>query len=426
MYQKKNELKNLIYIQENKPCNEQTVKGLFRSIVEPLLEENSKSLVLCRLENNTQNHFAGILKRLEYSNAEVYDFSKEKINEKVENVLKNEIWGSTEFLFVLSSRFGAVLIFDYEESEIKGLADFYVLYNSKNLSDAFDIINSNSTKDFSAYAEEFRPDRRDNNTLNLSVRKIVEILNETSQEVLISEIEKEKIDADENISERFEFLLNKSSYVAHEIRNQLSICNLYSTIIQKRLSKISIENEEVEESINNALDCIQKSVKIANTSLMDLKSLSNTDIQILDLDSVIKSAIELAKVYVGDKKIEFNYTKTKKETIMVDENKFLAVLINLLKNAIESISEFQEGKIELSAQSDDEKVKITIANNGKAIEKELQAKIFEEGFTTKKTGSGLGLHICKKSLEEQFAQLRLVKSDDKSTEFEVTVLKGGL
>ena len=50
---------------------------------------------------------------------------------------------------------------------------------------------------------------------------------------------------------------------------------------------------------------------------------------------------------------------------------------------------------------------------------EKQQEIFDEGFTTKQTGSGLGLHICKANLEKQNAKLQLNKSDLESTEFEI-------
>ena len=115
VYQQKNKLKDLIYIQENKPCDEQTIKGLFRSIVEPILDENVESLILCRLENNSKSEFKGILNRLQFSNAKVYDFSTTKINDHFENILKEDIWGTTEFVYVLAERFGAALIFDNEK-----------------------------------------------------------------------------------------------------------------------------------------------------------------------------------------------------------------------------------------------------------------------------------------------------------------------
>ena len=110
--------------------------------------------------------------------------------------------------------------------------------------------------------------------------------------------------------------------------------------------------------------------------------------------------------------------------------KFLTVLINLIKNAVESFEEEfgkeeeKAGYIVIDSKIEDENIKIVVSNNGAPIKDEFQNKLFETGFTTKASGTGLGLAICKKTLEEQFAQLNLIKSDENSTDFEITVLKG--
>lgn len=418
---KKNELKNLIYIQENKPSNKQTVKGLFRSIVEPVLEKNAEALILCRLEDKSKNEFKAILQRLEYSNAKLYDFSDNPISEKFENVLKEEYWNKTEFLYVLADRFGAVLIFDYEESEIEDFAQIYILHNSKNLSDSFDLINSNSIIDLSEYKQKFNPDRRDNDILNNSIRKIVQNFNETNQEMLISQIEKETPIDNTDLETQLEFILTKSSFIAHEMRNLLSICNLYSNIIDKQSDKIWFENEETKKSIFNARECIKKSLKMAGNLLLDFKSLKGSDLKEYDLKTLVEAAVELGQIYSTGKNIKFEVIIPQTTSILADEDKFLAVLINLIKNAVESIE--ATGEIIVKTKIEDENVKISISNNGKPIKKDFQNKIFDEGFTTKSTGTGLGLAICKKTLEEQFANLKLIKSDEISTEFEVTVLK---
>lgn len=418
---KKNRLKDLIYIQENKPCNEQTIQGLFRSIVEPILEQHTPSLILFRLEDKSKKDFDGIIKRLKYSNAKTYDFSDNPL-EKFENVLKEKIWDKTEFVYVLTERFGAVLIFDYTESDLKGFAQVYIMHNSKTLSDAFDIINENSSIDLNQYQENFKPDRRDNDVLNSSIRKIIENLNETNQEVLISQLERETVEEAGDAASRLDFLLTKSSYIAHEMRNLLSICNLYSNIIEKQESKIKFENEDVEKSIKNARECIKKSLKMTGNLLLDFKSMNNIDLKVYDLNEMVNSGIELAKIYSSNKDITFKKEIGQTTEILVDETKFLTVLINLIKNAVESIEE--KGEISIKTEVIEENAKITISNSGKPISQEAKERIFEEGFTTKASGSGLGLAICRKTLEEQFAQLNLIKSDETSTEFEVTVLKG--
>ncbi|MBP7211438.1 HAMP domain-containing histidine kinase [bacterium] len=416
-FPKRNKLKDLIYIQENKPCSKRTVEGLFRSIVEPILEENTEALILCRLEAKSQKTFNSLLKRLEYSKAKVYDFSDEKFSDSFENVLIDRIWDKTEFIYVLAQRFGAVMIFDFDECEIKNFANIYLLHNSKLLSEAFSVINSNSLIDLNDENEKYHPDRRDNETLNNSIRKIVSILDDTNQEVLVSEMGEKTIDESEELKSKVKFLSEKSSLVSHEIRNQLSICKLYSTIIQKRMSQIEIKDKEVKDSIENAIECITKSLKISDNCLMDLKTLNNTELSNYDLKDMVETAISLSEVYSEEKEITINSEIAEGITILADENKFLSIIVNMIKNAVESIEE--KGEIDIIADSSKDVISLKISNNGKEMEKEVQEHIFDEGFTTKKTGSGLGLYICKKTLEEQFAQLQLNHSDEKTTEFEI-------
>ncbi len=103
--------------------------------------------------------------------------------------------------------------------------------------------------------------------------------------------------------------------------------------------------------------------------------------------------------------------------IFADENKFLAVIINLLKNAVEAIE--TDGWIKITTEVFRDFVLITVANNGEKIPEEFIDKIFDEGLTTKNYGSGLGLYICKNNLNLMGADLLLAKSDDNSTEFQI-------
>ncbi len=212
-----------------------------------------------------------------------------------------------------------------------------------------------------------------------------------------------------------ELLQEQSRCIAHEIRNQVSICDVYCEIIKKHLEKDGIKNE----SISKAVDCIQKSVKIINNSLIELKSVNNYSPQNCDIDSLLEQSISLSKVYIHDKKIDIIKSVKNNGIINVDENKFLACIINLIKNAIEAIE--NKGEIIISSEIKDKTAKITISNNGKAISPSEQKTIFNEGFTTKKTGSGLGLYICKNNLKAQNADLELLQSNSKKTIFEITI-----
>ena len=101
-------------------------------------------------------------------------------------------------------------------------------------------------------------------------------------------------------------LQQKIRCVSHEIRNHLSICDMYSQIVRKNLEKIGVENS----SIDNALDCIKQSIQIIESNLLDLKSLNQNSEKVVDFKSLVERGVELSKAYVVDKEIEIScFTK---------------------------------------------------------------------------------------------------------------------
>ena len=154
--------------------------------------------------------------------------------------------------------------------------------------------------------------------------------------------------------------------------------------------------------------------------MLDLKSLNNKDLQVYNVKNLVERVVILSKIYANNKNITFDLKfEDNESSIFVDESKFLAVLINLIKNSIEAIE--NDGKVLISTSLKEDFVSIIVSNNGKRIPDDIQSKIFEDGFTTKSGGSGIGLYICKQTLEEQFARLELLKSDDISTDFEILI-----
>lgn len=212
-----------------------------------------------------------------------------------------------------------------------------------------------------------------------------------------------------------EIIYEQSRCIAHEMRNHLSICELYTQIIRKNLEKEGIKNSSIE----NALNCINKSLKIMNNNLLDLKSLNNFSPKICSIKKILEEGIKLSQVYICEKDIKITSDLQTDANVYIDENKFLACIVNIIKNAIEAIS--KEGEIRISLQLADGKAHIKISNNGEAISKEKQKAIFEEGFTTKPTGSGLGLHICANNLKVQNAILQLAESTPEKTVFKIVL-----
>lgn len=206
---------------------------------------------------------------------------------------------------------------------------------------------------------------------------------------------------------------NQARGIAHEIRNQISICELYSQIIKRNIEKTGFNNE----SVNNALECISKSLKIMSNNLLDLKSLDNIELKMFDACNIVKTAINLTIVYIQEKDIDISLSCQETAQILIDENKFLACLVNIIKNAIEAID--KKGKINIEISKNDNILSIKISNDGKPITD--AEHIFDYGFTTKKSGSGLGLPICAENIKAQNGTLKLIQSTEQNTVFEISL-----
>ncbi len=397
-----NYLKQLIDAQENHFLSKQTLRCVIRGVLEPLLDAPEEAVVLHRIIDKAG--MIGLLKRLEFSEIEDFDFSDESEN------LREKVWAGTEFLCVLTHRFVAILIWD-NKTESEHTVRYYSIYNSKLQNEALDIINRNSILDLRQYQESFKPDRRDNILMNSSIRRLVENMDEASKDAVLRFAEIQTYKPEKTDSARA---------VAHEIKNQLSICDLYTEIIRKYCKKNNIEADTIE----NALNCMARAVKMANNSLVALKASDSNDIKPHNLKSIIDNAVDLTKVYFECKNIEYKVENDLDKEILVDENKFIAVLVNLVKNAVEAFGIEEEkaenGKyVKITVEENDGSALIKVRNNAERITQ--PDMIFEEGFTTKKTGSGLGLSICKKTIEEQAGLLKLAHSGDDYTEFVITM-----
>ena len=164
---------------------------------------------------------------------------------------------------------------------------------------------------------------------------------------------------------------------------------------------------------------------MANNSLLSLKTKENTELKPTNLGMIVQQAVELAGVYAEDKNIEIQVETKPDIEVLADSEKLTAVIINLIKNAAEAfpIEEDSEhtrknGKyIKIITEKEDDFAEVMVSNNAPGIKE--PEKIFNEGFTTKLNGSGMGLWICKKSVEEQLGQLELTRSSEDYTEFTI-------
>ena len=406
-----NYLKELIESQNNQLLSKSALRCMIRAAMEPLLDNPEEGVVLHRINNKAG--LISLIKRLEFSNISSYDFTDEGGH------LKEKVWANTEFICVLTHRFVSIIIWD-NKTENKNFVRYYSIYNSKMQNEALDIIDRNTDVNIKDFQERFKPDRRDNPLLNSSIRRLVENLDEATKDAVLgfAQIQTEK--EEEEISQN-------TRAIAHEIRNQLSICDLYTEIIKKTCAKNGIKDER----ISNAVGCLSRAIKMANNSLFSLKSTEKNVIKPYKLKELINSTMDLTKVYFENNNIQYITENDINVKVPVDENKFNAAIINLVKNAAEAFKKADDGiemvsydrkpYVKISTEEEEDFAVIRITNNAGKIEN--PEKLFKEEFTTKSSGTGLGLMICKKSIEEMYGKLELGKNTDKEVEFVISIAK---
>ena len=404
-----NYLKELIESQGNRFLSRQALKCWIRSAVEPLLDEPVAGVVLHRIEN--KDGLQGLLKRLEFSEVETINYSDSSGN------LVEKVWANTEFLCVMTHRYVSIIVWDNKTGDENSVR-YYSLYNSKLQYEPLDIIKRNSKIDITPYQEKFNPDRRDNILLNASIRRLLENMDEATNDAVLGYAEQSVetlVDSD--------YAQKKSRVIAHEIRNQLSICDLYSEIIKRH------SESNNNEGVQAALNAINKALKMANNLLISLKTKENSELVSCSLREIVDNATELSKVYLENKNIEFQIEASEDILVLADAEKVIAVIINLVKNASEACDIIDEDALEngkyikIKTEKDDTGAKIYVSNNAKGITE--PEKIFNEGFSTKTSGNGLGLWICKKSVEEMMGELELTRSTEDYTEFTIKLGVGG-
>ena len=133
------------------------------------------------------------------------------------------------------------------------------------------------------------------------------------------------------------------------------------------------------------------------------------------LESVILAFRQEAKVHIA---LE---SEVKEALIMGDKDLLLRVFNNLITNAIQAIPSDRNGEITIKITTNelDDKYFIAVRDNGMGIAKEAQASIFVPYFTTKTTGTGLGLAMTKQIIEQHRGKIWFETTQDEGTTFYV-------
>ncbi|MEK6783191.1 MAG: HAMP domain-containing sensor histidine kinase [Bacteroidota bacterium] len=181
--------------------------------------------------------------------------------------------------------------------------------------------------------------------------------------------------------------------IAHEINNPLTPMKL--TLQRMQQAYLSGATENTEKSLQTLLTQVEILNQIAS-SFSAFARMPSPVLQEVNLAQVLKKVVDLHSNYTS---ATFQLHSPENILILGDEQLLIRVFSNIVLNALQSVQEGRPVKIEIATKVESGFCLVSIADNGNGIEAELLDKVFLPHFSTKKSGSGIGLAIAKQGIE---------------------------
>jgi len=208
-------------------------------------------------------------------------------------------------------------------------------------------------------------------------------------ENLLSEVESKTAELVK--SERLATIGTMASRIAHDLKQPLTVMTTYADMLTPEiLSKLDFKDREKWLRLQN-------SIFDMNRIIEDVLDFART----AEIKKKKSSLLRILKLSLNPVKSTYGIVINLPENdifLRCDPRKIEGVISNLLNNAVQALD--GQGEIDITMSADSEFVTIQVRDSGSGIDKENLDKIFEPMFTTKKTGTGLGLVICKSIIEQ--------------------------
>lgn len=201
--------------------------------------------------------------------------------------------------------------------------------------------------------------------------------------------------------------------IAHEIKNPLTPIRLSAERIRRKFVKVAGDDAEKLEQLTDVIVRQTEDLRRIVDEFSKFARMPQPQRRPVDLSKILRDAVVLQDI--GQTGVRFDAHIPEEEvTSLLDETMISQALINLIKNAGEAIESLQENgvsdgfepEIRIAMTHDDTRARITISDNGIGLPED-RARLFEPYVTTRDKGTGLGLPIVKKIIEEHGGLLTL-------------------
>jgi signal transduction histidine kinase len=213
-----------------------------------------------------------------------------------------------------------------------------------------------------------------------------------------------------------------SASIAHELNQPLGASGLNIQFLQKKLSEGELTPMLQKEILDSLLSDNQRAANIIRSlrSVFAEEKLVSAKVDIAELIDLV---LTIARPEIAKQNIQMVLRLEDKLFVTANKGELQQVLLNLVNNAIDALksSEKSNKQITIRGEHNSSSVQISISDNGSGIDEKVQAHIFELLSTTKGSGMGIGLWLCKHIVMRHGGSIWFESAPEKGTTFFVSL-----
>lgn len=203
--------------------------------------------------------------------------------------------------------------------------------------------------------------------------------------------------------------------VAHEIKNPLTPMKLNIQYLQQAIRNDSPNIKDLTKRVSEAIIEQIDNLSYIASEFSNFAKMPEARPEVLNLVDLVQTA---AGLYRNEQRIEVTIAIPNiSVNVYSDHSQLLRTLTNLLENAKQAIDPEKHGKIDVGLAVDGETAVISITDNGHGISEEVAQKIFQPYFTTRTSGTGLGLAMTRKIIEFWKGEISFQSEEGQGTTF---------